>query len=71
MGGLGFLIDPVTNDDHAARQQFSCGEHSHIALLSLRVRLSVSQPPPPPPPPPVKDTKFHLLCVTKIALATK
>jgi hypothetical protein len=29
MGGLGFLIDPVTNDVHGERQQYCCGDTKH------------------------------------------
>lgn len=55
MGGLGFLIDPVINDDHGERQQYCCGDtkHSTAAPTSQATTNTTA----------VKDTSFHLLRV--------
>jgi hypothetical protein len=55
MGGLGFLIDPVTNDVHGERQQyyFRDTKHSTAAPTSQATTNTTV----------VNDTAFHLLRV--------
>ena len=55
MGGLGFLIDPVINDDHGERQQYCSGDtKDSTAAHTSQVTTNTTA---------VKDTAFHLLRV--------
>jgi hypothetical protein len=58
MGGLGFLIDPVTNDGHGARQQCGCGDPPAQrycpCVLGFPFHNAITAIPP-------KDTKFNSL----------
>jgi hypothetical protein len=56
MGSLGFLIDPVTNDGHGERQQYSCGDTQHsTAAPTSQATINIAV---------VKDTAFRLLRAT-------
>lgn len=57
MGSLGFLIDPVTNDGHGERQQYSCGDTQHsTAAPTSQATINIAV---------VKDTAFRLLRATQ------